>query len=42
VRLSCLKDEQGDLVMLPLRGQPANPQVKELIRLRHLKLPGHA
>jgi iron complex transport system ATP-binding protein len=21
VRLSCLKDEQGDLVMLPLRGQ---------------------
>jgi iron complex transport system ATP-binding protein len=41
MRLSCLKDEQGDLVMLPLRGQPANPQVKELIRLRHLKLPGH-
>jgi len=28
VRLSCLKDEQGDLVMLPLRGQPATHSIK--------------
>jgi iron complex transport system ATP-binding protein len=28
VRLSCLKDEQGDLVMLPLRGQPATHRIK--------------